>query len=524
MLILQNVNLPLDTDFSNLKPVAASVLHIREAQIRTVSLFRKSVDARRQTPRFCCSLLVKTTAPETNLLKTCKQAALFTETPWTVPAVPAPPPVRPVIAGFGPAGMFAALTLAMAGVPPLVLERGADADTRASDVRRFLEGGKLDPESNIQFGEGGAGMFSDGKLNSGIKNPRCRTVLERLVQFGAPPEILIDAKPHVGTDILTDVIKQIRKEIERLGGEIRFHTRLDQLFFRDGVLVSLAAAGEEIPCENLILATGHSARDTFSMLRETGFSLVRKPFSVGVRIEHLQQEIDRALYGDFAGHPALPAADYKLAAHLENGRGVYTFCMCPGGEVINASSEEGGIAVNGMSLHARAGKNANSAVLAEVTPHDLPGEDPLAGCLFQREIEQAAYRAAGGAVPISTVGCFVFGRPFHLDRVVPTVRPAFRETALETLFPSFVTESLREGICLFDKKIAGFAAPDAVLTAPETRSSSPVRVLRDETGQSPGKAGIFPCGEGAGYAGGILSAAVDGMKAAEAVLTRISRG
>ena len=519
MILLNNVMLPLNTDFSHLKGIAAGILKISKENILEVALYRKSVDARKKNNiLFCCSLTVKVKGDETKLIKRIKNAQSFEIKPYVWKRAQNIPKHPPVIAGFGPAGMFAGLTLARAGLCPIILERGSDVDTRTKQVDEFFKCGKLDGDSNVQFGEGGAGTFSDGKLNTGIKNVRLRTVLEELYAHGAPESILIDAKPHIGTDILVDVVKNIRKEIISLGGEVYFNTRLDKITAKNGRLISITANGKEIPCESLILATGHSARDTFAMLLENDIEMVRKPFAMGVRIEHLQSDINKALYGDFAESEYLGAADYKLAVHLENGRGVYTFCMCPGGEVINASSEMGGIAVNGMSKSRRDGRNANSALLVGVEPSDLEGDNVLAGCELQRKIEKAAFSLCQGAVPVDTVGHFVFGEETPIGKVLPTVKPAYKQMDIEQIFPEFITESLKKGIVAFDKKINGFADKQAVVTAPETRSSSPVRITRGQTLESVSLKGLYPCGEGAGYAGGIVSAAVDGITVAEQLI------
>ncbi len=519
MIIINNINIPLDTDLDDVFSIVSSKLKINKQDIISAELYRKSVDARDKSDVHFVVSIIAQIKNEAQVLKRNKNAASFTKKEYVWQK--AESDVRPVVIGFGPAGMFAALTLARAGLKPIVYERGADVDTRTADVENFFAGGALNPESNVQFGEGGAGTFSDGKLNSGIKDIRCRTVLETFYEFGAQKDILIDAKPHIGTDVLKTVVKNLREEIISLGGEVNFNSRLDGVYFENNKLAEISVNGIKQKCEYLCLCIGHSARDTFKMLYDSGIMMTRKPFAMGVRIEHLQSEINKALYGDFANHPALKAADYKLAVHLPNGRGVYTFCMCPGGEVINASSEQRGIAVNGMSNSRRDGANANSALLVGVNPEDLPGDNIFAGCELQRVIEQKAYSIANGAVPITTVGNFVFDKKAEIGNVKPTVKPNYAFADLDDIYPSFITESLKDGIKEMDKKIRGFASDDAILTAPETRSSSPVRIVRNETGESVSFGGIYPCGEGAGYAGGIMSAAVDGIKSAEKIIASL---
>lgn len=521
MILINNLKLHLDTDFTDLKSAVQNAI---KCDIVSAKLHRKSVDARRKNDiHFCCSVLVEVKNEE-KFLKTNKNAAVYKKQEYRWLKCERKPENRPVVVGFGPAGMFAGLTLAKAGLCPLIIERGSKVEERTIAVREFFEGGKLNIECNVQFGEGGAGTFSDGKLNTGIKNPKCRTVLEVLHLMGAPEKILTDAKPHIGTDILVDVVRNIRKEILSLGGEILFDTKLEKINILNGKISSIVANGKEILCDNLVLATGHSARDTYKMLLSEGVNMVQKPFAVGVRIEHLQEDINRSLYGENCSHPNLGAADYKLACHLENGRGVYTFCMCPGGEVINASSEENMTAVNGMSNSRRDGVNSNSALLVGVNPEDFGGDYVLAGCDFQEKIEKSAYNIGRGRVPVNTVGNFVFGEEFKISKIKPSVKPDYVYSDFEDIFPPFVLESLKKGILEFGKKIKGFDDPEAVLTAPETRSSAPVRITRNENFQSSNVLGLYPCGEGAGYAGGIVSAAVDGMTIAEEIISQVNKG
>ena len=520
MILLNNVFLPLETDFSSLLSVAAKQLKIPKEKIISAKLHKKSVDARDKTDvKFCVSILVETSVDEAKIIAKNKKASIYKETVYKVPFCNKKINRRPVVVGFGPAGMFCALVLAKVGLKPIVIERGKDVDARIKDVQNFFNGETLNTESNVQFGEGGAGTFSDGKLNSGIKDIRCKEVLKIFVEHGAKESILYDSKPHIGTDVLRGIVKNIRNEIISLGGEVRFNTRLDDIVFKDSKVVAIVTNNcEKIETDALALCIGHSARDTFYMLKEKGVEMVKKPFSVGVRIEHLQSDINKALYGSFANHKSLGAADYKMAVHLENGRGVYTFCMCPGGEVVNASSEKNKIAVNGMSNSLRDGENANSALLVGIEPEDIVGEDVLAGCEFQRAIEENAYEIAKGGVPITTVGQFVFEKEPVIGKVKPTVLPRCEICDFKEIFPEFVIDSLKQGIIAFGRKIKGFDDTSALLTAPETRSSSPIRILRNENAVSTNFGALFPCGEGAGYAGGIMSAAVDGIKTAEAIV------
>ena len=453
------------------------------------------------------------------------RVAPYTPYRYTVPAVPRLVR-RPLVVGCGPAGLFAALILAQAGQAPLLIDRGRDVAAREADVRAFWATGVLDPESNVQFGAGGAGAFSDGKLNTGTKDPRIRFVLEAFVRCGAPAQILTDAKPHVGTDRLHIAIAALLDRIRALGGEVRFETCLRDLTIADGRVQAAELAGPggdayRETADAVILAIGHSARDTFAWLHGRGVRMAPKAFSVGVRIEHRQDWLNRAQYGRFAGHPALGAADYKLAMHTADGRGVYTFCMCPGGEVVAAASEIGGVVTNGMSAFARDRENANAAVLVGVTPSDFGSDDPLAGVAFQRRLERAAFAAGGGAyrAPAQLVGDFLAGVPsVGFGAVAPSYSRGAVPSDLARCLPGTVTAALRDGLRHMDQALRGFANPEAVMTGVETRSSSPVRMLRGETCEAVGIAGLYPCGEGAGYAGGITSAAVDGIRCAERVL------
>ena len=513
----------------------AEILRIAEAKMKRARivtaglhfrLYKKSFDARRKNAIVqVCSVVA--TAPEpVTVSKEALERAGARPFSFEMPSVvygSDPLAAPPLVVGMGPAGLFAALMLAEKGYAPLIIDRGDDVNARAAATERFRCGGELDTESNIQFGAGGAGTFSDGKLVTRVNDPLCNYVLSRMLEFGAPEEIMTRAKPHVGTDILRVVVDRILQRIAELGGSVRYRTcLLDYEVTENGVRVQTSAG--EIFAGAVVLAIGHSARDTFAALMRHPLCLSPKPFSVGVRVEHLREDIDRALYGDAAGHPALGPAEYALS-DTTGERGVYTFCMCPGGEVVTAASEEGGVVVNGMSYHARDGRNSNAAVAVSVLPRDVGGT--VKGAIdFQRELERAAYRAGGGGyvAPVETVGDFLEGyRGTAPTRIQPTYGGGRVKTAdLRTVLSPFVTNTLATGLRSFDRKLKGYAAPDAVLTGVETRTSSPLRILRSEARTAVGEDRIYPTGEGAGYAGGITSAALDGLHTALAIMARFA--
>lgn len=521
-LLVTGLRLPFDVPEEEALALAMRRCGLREGM---PSLYRRSIDARHGKINKVYSVLIDGVNDEEAFAQQLQMPSVrYKRSAALTPQLGKTPLAhRPVVIGLGPAGLFCAWLLAEYGYRPIVLERGGSLDERDAAVQRFWSGGRLDPECNIQFGEGGAGAYSDGKLTTRINDPLCETVLQVLHRYGAPDEILKLAKPHIGTDLLKNVVGAMRRAIECGGGEVHFRTPVTGLSLREGRLAAVRADGQEIACERAVLAVGHSARDTFGMLYETGIALAPKPFSVGVRIEHEQAAIDRAMYGRFAGHPALPPAEYTLS-HRAAGRACYSFCMCPGGVVAAAASEPGGVVTNGMSFHARDGRNANAALAVSVGPEDFGTDTPLGGIAFQRQLERAAYARTGGyRAPCQTAGAFLSGaRGGKPGRVTPTYPVGVEFCDLAPLLPSFVSDMLRESLPVFGRKLRGFDCPDALLTAPETRTSSPVRILRTEALFSTSTPGLIPCGEGAGYAGGIMSAAVDGLRAALCIMEEFS--
>ena len=524
MLRLTNFRVPLDYTEGTLRDMLEKKLGIGSDELISFSVYRRSVDARdKKDVHFVLSVDL-TFRHESELKKKHRILSPVSEpSPMVFPARRFRFP--PLIVGAGPSGLFAALVLAGAGAAPVLIERGSPVEKRQADVLRMTDSGLLNPESNIQFGEGGAGAFSDGKLTCGIKSPYLRFVLETFVRFGAPADILIDQKPHIGTDLLRKVISSIRDEIIRLGGTVLFETRMEEMLIHhgsvSGVRVSENGVLRDIRTDHVLLCIGHSARDTVQQLFTQGMHFTQKPFAMGVRIEHPRAMIDRVQYGAFAGHPALGPASYKLVCHTPDQRGVYTFCMCPGGYVIPAASQPSGVVVNGMSYHDRAAENSNSALLVGIHPADFGDDHPLAGFILQRSIEKSAYAAGGGGfkAPAQRVEDFLADRESaRFGDVVPSYCPGVVPADLRAVLPDYICRNLKAGIRAMNSQLAGFSMPDAVLTGPETRSSSPVRMTRLHTGEAEGISGLYPAGEGAGYAGGIVSSAVDGITAAESLL------
>jgi uncharacterized FAD-dependent dehydrogenase len=530
MLRLTELKLPLDHPDTALRDAVLATLGIQSEDLLSVSIARRGYDARRRSAVHLVYAVDISLRNEPEILDRVPANPRLRPTPDTqyrfLTRVTAPA-TRPVVIGTGPCGLMAALTLAQMGFRPLILERGKPVRERTKDTWGLWRRGILNPESNVQFGEGGAGTFSDGKLYSGIKDPRhlTRRLLTEFVEAGAPEEILTASKPHIGTFRLVTVVEGIRAKIEALGGEYRFSARVEDIELDTDRQIRgvTLAGGEQIDASAVILAIGHSARDSFAMLHRRGVFIVAKPFSIGARVEHPQSLIDRARFGAFAGHKMLGPADYRLVHHASNGRSVYSFCMCPGGRVVAASSEIGCVATNGMSQYSRAEFNANAGIVVGITPADYPGDaqaDPLAGIAFQQHWERRAFLAGGGGyrAPAQLVGDLLAGRAsVALGEVVPSYKPSVHPADLAACLPGFAIEAIREAFANFARDIPGFAMHDAVLTGVETRTSSPIRISRNADGHSLNTRGLFPAGEGAGYAGGIMSAGVDGIRVAEAV-------
>ena len=526
MLRISNIKLDINEDISKVRELVLKKLKINEKDLIKYHIYKESIDARKKGKiEFVYTVDVDLKNEKAILNKSKIKDVIEIKQSKYIDVEEGSEKLnnRPVVIGSGPAGLFSALVLAQRGYKPLLLERGLDVDRRTEDINRFWQEGKFDNKSNVQFGEGGAGTFSDGKLTTRIKDIRCRKVLEELVNFGSPEEILYSYKPHVGTDILKEVVKNIREEIIRLGGEVRFDAKVTDISINNGNIESVTInENEKIDAQIVILAIGHSARDTYKMLYENGVKIIQKPFAIGARIEHPQTLINKSQYKEFYNHPKLLAADYRLVTHTSNGRTAYTFCMCPGGSVIASASEDGQVVTNGMSEHARDQENANSAFLVNVTPEDFGSDHPLAGMYFQEKYERLAYELGGRNynAPLQLVGDFMNDRvSTKIGSVNPSYKPGYTFVDLRECLPEFVCETMKEGLVLLDKKLHGFAMDDAVLTGVETRSSAPIRIVRDEeTLQSVNVNNLDPSGEGAGYAGGIVTAAVDGIKCAEKII------
>lgn len=529
MIRVSGIKLDINQDESEVRRALLAKLRLKEKELLEYNIYKRSIDARKRGQIYFAYTVDAVITNEAKTLARLARDKDITSTPDLEYSFVKPGKQKlahpPVIIGTGPAGLFAGLILARMGYQPLLLERGADVDQRSKAVKQFWDTGNLDTECNVQFGEGGAGTFSDGKLTTLIRDFRCRKVLEEMVDCGSPPEIIYSHKPHVGTDLLRMVVKNIRNKIISLGGTVRFGARVTSVEVEGGRVKGVIVNHDQrIPTEAVILAIGHSARDTFHMLYDLGVIIRPKAFSIGVRIEHPQQLVDASQYKEFAGHAKLGPAEYKLSYHSPSGRSAYTFCMCPGGYVVAAASEKDGVVTNGMSEHARDAENANSALLVSVTPDDFGSHHPLAGVQFQRLWESKAFKLGGGnyQAPAQLVGDFLSDKLIsEPGRVTPTYSRGVRMAELKNCLPAYAVSVFRESIPEFDKKLRGFALPEAVLTGVETRSSSPVRIERDENRES-NIGGLYPSGEGAGYAGGIISAAVDGIRVAEAVAERYS--
>ncbi|MCW5961978.1 MAG: NAD(P)/FAD-dependent oxidoreductase [Pyrinomonadaceae bacterium] len=531
MLKISEIKLPLDHLEDALRRAILEKLQVSDDELIDFSIFKRSYDARKKSAIVFVYIVDVETVNDAELLEKFKSDPHVSETPDTTYKLVATAPkdlkVRPVVIGTGPCGLFAGLMLARMGFRPVILERGKSVRERSKDTFGFWREGGLNPESNAQFGEGGAGTFSDGKLYSQVKDSKNlgRKVLDEFVEAGANPEILYINKPHIGTFKLVMIVEKMRATIESLGGEIRFQSRVEDIEIENGKVRGVTlACGEFIESSHVVLAVGHSARDTFEMLAKRGVYIEPKPFSIGFRIEHPQGLIDECRFGDFAGNKLLGAADYKLVHHCTNGRSVYSFCMCPGGMVVAAASEAGRLVTNGMSQYSRSEKNANSAIVVGITPEQDYPDGALAGIEFQRRLEEKAFKLGGENynAPGQLVGDFLKGRPSkNLGKVLPSYTPGIHLTDLNEALPKFAIDAIHEAIPAFDKQIKGFAMNDALLTGVETRTSSPIRIKRGKDGQSINTEGLYPAGEGAGYAGGILSAGIDGIKAAEAVAMNI---
>lgn len=523
MLRVSNLHLNLDQSMELLERRLMKKLNIVRADLVSMNIYKESIDARKKSQiffRYTLDCVVKN--EKEVLARNIPDVSIAPDLSYQAPiAGDKELSVRPIVIGFGPAGMFSALSLAQQGYCPIVYERGGDVDSRIAAVESFWENGVLNERSNVQFGEGGAGTFSDGKLTTRVKDLRGHKVLAELVEAGAEKEILYEAHPHIGTDKLRNIVKKIREDIIALGGEVHFNHQLDDMIIENDQLSKLVINGETIECGPVILAIGHSARDTFSMLHDHHVEMLAKPFAVGVRIEHPQTMIDEAQYGEAFEHPRLPSAEYRLTHKARNGRGVYTFCMCPGGVIVPSTSHEGHLVTNGMSEHARDKENANSGLIVQVGPEDF-GNHPLDGVKFQEELERKAFIMGGGnyQAPAQLVSDFLKNRPsLAIGSIKPSYSLGVNLCDLNELFPDYISDALKEGILAFDRKIKGFAQADAIMSGVESRSSSPLRILRDQDSFIASKTNnLYPCGEGAGYAGGIVSAAIDGIRCAEAII------